>query len=475
MDSKKSPQTPMKPGEIRCWPLLERFSSFWPGGLPTELDGRGFTNQGRPGLEVGLCKTARAPSAEPVRSSWARLRRSAIWEGVGMVEGCVPPQARSMRFSTSAFAEVERSRLTVVSSTPIASAILVVDQRFARSLATTSRRSAIWEGAGMVEGCVPPQARSMRLSTSRFLEVERSSRTVHSLTPIASAILVVDQRLSLSLATTSRRCSGRQTVRRSTRGPGGLQRGPGGLCGASPTPPPAAGAASLGCGPVCSAGPAPLLPGVSAPPPVWSAGPGPGPRPLGLGPLVPPGCWRSRSGRVCRLPVPREPGPLVQPPASPLLGPPPGRRKHRVFSGQSGLVKSPPPARNIGFSEGDSAGQAPTYQPECPSAGSTAPPATGGPPEKGATSRVSPSRRRVVTHLLRAFRSFSLGAFGIRLYRVRTRRERDSDPPHPCPSQVVIGRHAAGEALVDHPDRRGDRGGRDYRETGPFNFGKCRS
>jgi len=57
-----------------------------------------------------------------------------------------------MRFSTSAFAEVERSRLTVVSSTPITSAILVVDQRFARSLATTSRRSAIWAGAGSEEG-----------------------------------------------------------------------------------------------------------------------------------------------------------------------------------------------------------------------------------------------------------------------------------------------------------------------------------
>ena len=234
---------------------------------------------------------------------------------------------------------------------------------------------------------MPPPRRSMRegFSISAFAEIERSRLIVSGSTPIASAILVVDQRFARSRATTSRRCSGRQTVRRSTRGPGGLQRGPGGLCGASPTPPPAAGAASLGCGPVCSAGPAPLLPGVSAPPPVWSAGPGPGPRPLGLGPLVPPGCWRSRSGRVCRLPVPREPGPLVQPPASPLLGPPPGRRKHRVFSGQSGLVKSPPPARNIGFSEGDSAGQAPTLQPECPSAGGTAPPGTGGPPEKGAT------------------------------------------------------------------------------------------
>lgn len=101
-------------------------------------------------------------------------------------------------------------------------------------------------------------------------------------------------------------------------------------------------------------------------------------------------------------------------------------------------------------------GQAPTREPECPSAGSTAPPATGGPPEKGATPpRVSPSRRRVVTHLLRAFRSFSLGAFGIRLYRVRTRRERDSDPPHPCPSQVVIGRHAGPAERASEPRQDG--------------------
>lgn len=71
----------------------------------------------------------------------------------------------------------------------------------------------------MVEGCVPPQARSMRLSTSAFAEVERSRLTVSSSTPIASAILVVDQRLSRSLATTSRLCSGRRP------GP------PGGLCG----------------------------------------------------------------------------------------------------------------------------------------------------------------------------------------------------------------------------------------------------
>jgi hypothetical protein len=55
-------------------------------------------------------------------------------------------------FSISAFAEIERSRLTVVSSTPIAEAILVVDQRLSLSLATTSRRSAIWEGAGSEEG-----------------------------------------------------------------------------------------------------------------------------------------------------------------------------------------------------------------------------------------------------------------------------------------------------------------------------------
>ena len=39
-------------------------------------------------------------------------------------------------FSISAFAEIERSRLTVVSSTPIASAIRVVDQRFSRSMTT---------------------------------------------------------------------------------------------------------------------------------------------------------------------------------------------------------------------------------------------------------------------------------------------------------------------------------------------------
>jgi hypothetical protein len=39
-------------------------------------------------------------------------------------------------FSISAFAEIERSRLTVSSSTPIAEAILVVDQRFARSMTT---------------------------------------------------------------------------------------------------------------------------------------------------------------------------------------------------------------------------------------------------------------------------------------------------------------------------------------------------
>ena len=68
-----------------------------------------------------------------------------------MVEGCVPPQARSMRLSTVRLLTVERSRLTVVSSTPIASAIRVVDQRFSRSLAR-SRRSAIWAGAGSEEG-----------------------------------------------------------------------------------------------------------------------------------------------------------------------------------------------------------------------------------------------------------------------------------------------------------------------------------
>jgi hypothetical protein len=54
--------------------------------------------------------------------------------------------------SISKLLEIERSCLTVSSLTPIASAIRVVDQRFARSLATTSRRSAIWAGVGSEEG-----------------------------------------------------------------------------------------------------------------------------------------------------------------------------------------------------------------------------------------------------------------------------------------------------------------------------------
>ncbi len=69
-----------------------------------------------------------------------------------MVEGCVPPQARSMRLSTVRLLTVERSWLTVSWLTPNASAICLVLQRFSRSLATTSRRSAIWEGAGSEEG-----------------------------------------------------------------------------------------------------------------------------------------------------------------------------------------------------------------------------------------------------------------------------------------------------------------------------------
>ena len=83
------------------------------------------------------------------------------------VEGCVPPQARSMRLSTSRFLEVERSRLTVVSSTPIASAIRVVDQRFARSMTTNDDLRRAGGGGGSESRSRRVRALLGRIKSSR--------------------------------------------------------------------------------------------------------------------------------------------------------------------------------------------------------------------------------------------------------------------------------------------------------------------
>ncbi len=69
--------------------------------------------------------------------------------------------------SGSAFAEPERSRLTVSSSTPIASAILVVDQRFARSMTTNDDLRRAGGGGGSESRSRRVRALLGRIKSSR--------------------------------------------------------------------------------------------------------------------------------------------------------------------------------------------------------------------------------------------------------------------------------------------------------------------